>query len=267
MSSSGSSAGKGNVNVNGGSSSLLRRLSKLGLDSSGTVRKNVASSRSAASSASTSTSTSASASGSASASRSRDVEKLILQPRLQRKQSGTVKRKKSGSFSLEGGSHTHDHWLQQLRHFFSYTDVFAPLRQRATSNSARASALASASAAFSSSREKQVVWLDCDPGHDDAIALLLACHHPSIHLAGVSTVSGNAPGHLTYVNAAKLLVAFGADEQLRRASGSEAGSKSADASQEMLPFLIRGADEPLLKLPRKDSEIHGEDGLGGVIGL
>ncbi|KXN82993.1 Uridine nucleosidase [Leucoagaricus sp. SymC.cos] len=32
------------------------------------------------------------------------------------------------------------------------------------------------------------VWLDVDPGHDDAIALLLAVHCPSINLIGVSTV-------------------------------------------------------------------------------
>ncbi len=97
------------------------------------------------------------------------------------------------------------------------------------------------------------IWLDCDPGHDDAIALLLALHHPRIHLAGVSTVAGNAPGRLTYINAARLLVAFAAEDDLER-------------QLETLP-LIRGADEPLIKPARKDSAIHGEDGLGGVIGL
>ena len=93
---------------------------------------------------------------------------------------------------------------------------------------------------------EKAVWLDCDPGHDDAIALLLAVHHPDLRLVGVSTVAGNAPGRSTYLNAAKLLVAFGAHPDT---------------------VLLRGADEPLVKPARKDAAIHGQDGLGGVVGL
>ena len=35
------------------------------------------------------------------------------------------------------------------------------------------------------------ILLDCDPGHDDAIALLLALASPELELLGVTTVAGN----------------------------------------------------------------------------
>ena len=38
---------------------------------------------------------------------------------------------------------------------------------------------------------KRKIILDCDPGHDDAVALMMAGIHPSIDLLGVTIVSGN----------------------------------------------------------------------------
>ncbi|KAK0526038.1 Uridine nucleosidase 1 [Tilletia horrida] len=106
---------------------------------------------------------------------------------------------------------------------------------------------ASGSTGTPGQQERTPLWLDCDPGHDDACALLLAIHHPSLDLLGVSTVGGNAPGASTCANAAQLLVAFGAPESVE---------------------LWRGSDLPLLKAPRHgDVAIHGEGGLGGVTGL
>lgn len=53
------------------------------------------------------------------------------------------------------------------------------------------------------------IWLDCDPGHDDAMAILLGCFHPAFELLGISTCFGNAPPENTDYNARSLLTAMG----------------------------------------------------------
>ncbi|KAF8633273.1 hypothetical protein AX17_004448 [Amanita inopinata Kibby_2008] len=90
------------------------------------------------------------------------------------------------------------------------------------------------------------VWLDVDPGHDDALAILLAVHCPNIHLLGVSTTHGNASSEWTALNAARCLYAFGAPSHVR---------------------VYPGALKPLLLPAKHDPEIHGPDGLGGVKGF
>lgn len=42
-----------------------------------------------------------------------------------------------------------------------------------------------------SAPEKKLVWYDCDPGIDDALALMLIRQAPNIQLIGISTVHGN----------------------------------------------------------------------------
>ncbi|KWU42102.1 uridine nucleosidase [Rhodotorula sp. JG-1b] len=97
--------------------------------------------------------------------------------------------------------------------------------------------------------DKIPIWLDCDPGHDDAVAILMALHLPQIQLLGISAVHGNASLHNTVRNAVRCLLAFGSKEQIER-----------------IP-VYAGAAEPLIRISRVDNEIHGEDGLGGVEGL
>ncbi|KAF4620063.1 hypothetical protein D9613_004994 [Agrocybe pediades] len=94
--------------------------------------------------------------------------------------------------------------------------------------------------------KKKYVWLDVDPGHDDATAIMLAVNSPEIHLLGVSTTHGNASSDHTAINAARCLLAFGGPSHVR---------------------VYPGSNEPLLLPARHDPEIHGIDGLGGVEGL
>ncbi|KAF8709406.1 Inosine-uridine preferring nucleoside hydrolase, partial [Rhizoctonia solani] len=99
-----------------------------------------------------------------------------------------------------------------------------------------------------SSSPIKYLWLDCDPGHDDAIAILLALYSPGLRLL-VSTqcqVHGNASSYNTFSNAIRLLYAYGASDSIQ---------------------VHQGASKPLLRPTRADPEIHGADGLGGVIGL
>lgn len=86
---------------------------------------------------------------------------------------------------------------------------------------------------------RQPLWLDCDPGHDDAFAIITALHRAD--LVGVSVVSGNAPVHLCERNALVTLQLAGA---------------------ESVP-VHRGADRPLVREPRYAAHIHGESGLDG----
>jgi uridine nucleosidase len=90
------------------------------------------------------------------------------------------------------------------------------------------------------------VWLDVDPGHDDAVALMMACQLENIKLLGVSSVHGNASADCTAKNTARCLHAFAAPSDV---------------------LVYPGACKPLLRPTKHDPEIHGEDGLGGVVGL
>ncbi|THC98625.1 hypothetical protein EYZ11_001903 [Aspergillus tanneri] len=49
-------------------------------------------------------------------------------------------------------------------------------------------------------------------GHDDAFAILVAAHHPSLHLLGITTVHGNSSLENTTVNATRILEAIGRPE-------------------------------------------------------
>ena len=83
------------------------------------------------------------------------------------------------------------------------------------------------------------VIVDCDPGHDDAIALVVAARHTE--LLGVTTVAGNAPIERTTRNALVILDLLGHDAPVHQ-----------------------GAARPLLAAPVHAGYVHGESGLDGA---
>ena len=71
------------------------------------------------------------------------------------------------------------------------------------------------------------IILDCDPGHDDAIALLLALASPELEVLGVTTVHGNQTLEKTTANALRVLDLVGPRRHLRSPpapSGRSSGS-------------------------------------------
>lgn len=85
------------------------------------------------------------------------------------------------------------------------------------------------------------IFMDCDPGLDDALALFTLLGSPQAELLGISTVAGNVPVDKTYINARKLLAL--------------AGRKVPVGA---------GCDRPLAGKLRTAEHVHGADGLGGV---
>lgn len=51
----------------------------------------------------------------------------------------------------------------------------------------------------------KLCWLDCDPGHDDSFAIILAAYSSRIKLIGISTVAGNQTIEKTTDNALSVM--------------------------------------------------------------
>lgn len=83
------------------------------------------------------------------------------------------------------------------------------------------------------------VIVDCDPGHDDVIAIVVAAAHTD--LLGITTVAGNAPLHLTTRNALIVTDLLG-----------------------LTTPVHSGASLPLLAPPRSAAYVHGASGLDGA---
>jgi inosine-uridine nucleoside N-ribohydrolase len=85
---------------------------------------------------------------------------------------------------------------------------------------------------------RPTIILDCDPGHDDAIAIAIAAKHTE--LLGITTVAGNVPLPLTTRNALAMTAVLDLD----------------------VPVHV-GSPRPIVAEPRTAEFIHGASGLDG----
>jgi len=85
------------------------------------------------------------------------------------------------------------------------------------------------------------IILDCDPGHDDAITIMLAAGSPEVEIMAITTVAGNHSINATTRNAMVV----------------------ADLSGLVAVPVAAGAARPLIRPPRWAEHIHGSTGMDG----
>ena len=86
------------------------------------------------------------------------------------------------------------------------------------------------------------VLMDCDPGHDDMVAIMLAAASSKIDLLGITTVAGNQTGEKTFNNTLRILTLL---------------------NRKDIP-VARGFDKPIVRELTTAPEIHGVSGLDGA---
>ena len=90
--------------------------------------------------------------------------------------------------------------------------------------------------------KKIPVWIDCDTGVDDSMALMSALRLEELEVVGISAVAGNVSLENTFRNTRNVVALTGSDVK-----------------------VYPGADRPWIKPYVDASFFHGKDGLGGVI--
>lgn len=88
--------------------------------------------------------------------------------------------------------------------------------------------------------KKRKVIIDCDPGIDDSLALIMALKSPAIDVLGITIVCGNSPVEMGFENAKKVLNKIGRLD---------------------VP-IYKGMEKPLKRDYVNALDTHGEDGLG-----
>lgn len=90
--------------------------------------------------------------------------------------------------------------------------------------------------------DKRKIILDCDPGHDDAVAIMMAAKHPKFELLGITVVAGNQTLEKTVTNTLNVCQYLGLD----------------------VP-VYAGMGVPMVRAQIIADDIHGETGLDGPV--
>lgn len=90
--------------------------------------------------------------------------------------------------------------------------------------------------------EKTRIILDCDPGHDDAVAIMLAANSPTVDLLGITVVAGNQTLENTRRNALQVVQWLGVETK-----------------------VYAGCGCPMIREKITAGDIHGESGLDGPV--
>ncbi|MBP9477265.1 MAG: ribosylpyrimidine nucleosidase [Sebaldella sp.] len=90
--------------------------------------------------------------------------------------------------------------------------------------------------------EKRKIIIDCDPGHDDAIAILMAANNPKLDLLGITIVAGNQTLEKTCKN----------------------GLNVCQALNIKVP-IYAGVPLPMVREQVVAANVHGETGLDGPV--
>lgn len=90
--------------------------------------------------------------------------------------------------------------------------------------------------------EQRKIILDCDPGHDDAIAIMMAAKHPAIELLGITIVAGNQTLDKTLKNGLNVCQKLSIETP-----------------------VYKGMPMPIMRRQIVADNIHGESGLDGPV--
>lgn len=105
--------------------------------------------------------------------------------------------------------------------------------------------------------------LDCDPGHDDALAMILAAHNPSLKLLGITTVSGNGGIAKVTLNARRVATLAGINVPIAEGAGKAILGAIEEAHDIHGESALDGAELPQPKIELSD--LHAVDLIAKLI--